>query len=1117
MAYPIATRGGRGPGNASPYVPALGDLVLSGALVVGVASSGTILNATAGSAIASTVSGLTVNSAARTYTYNGSGAAGSTNNGLTETLAGATFSPRGNVVTIVSSAVPAFTSNPSISPQGGNVGGTFSGIDGAMSNGGSILSRRWLLNGTSIGSGTTVVPNSAGSLTFENTGTGNVIATSTAVTVAAVSPTLALSPTSPSVASNAAAGTLVSNISNVPAGATPTVTPNDGRLVIAGDASAGWKVVVGMSALSAGTVNFSVAATGAPGASGVLTVSAAGAGPTAFAYQPETASIMSAQSTAGAPMSAAYNRHLDRLIRIIKGQTTLDNFHYLYLQHPTSEAGFMVNLAKPGTNNLTKIGAPTYTPGVGGGISTTAVTDYYETGIPLSVIQKDNFSFGVHSRTGTAVASTDAGALDSAGAGLFLNCRSATLGLQARAFTTASNTAAINTAAAWSGVGWNTIHRNGSGSFRASHFGVNQGTINTASMTPADLTRTVRLLTASGATSFSVRTLTSAYLTKTALTTAQAEIIEAAMQDWIDCIDFGMPLAEEIGTGDASVTADVVVYSLTPASLCAAYEAKRQGRSVVLLGDWQDSTLWHLAGMPGSGLNWFDIANNPARVSGILRDMIRWANITYYGRATITNETAGNTSQAGMSIEPRAWNMAARRMLDPTRTTGEFPGLDIPIYMSGGVRSAQKTGAVINSITMNDGRVINGKQFIFGDYDGDGVLAIGAPYIQGTEAAGASGEAGNGFRPQLGALVLPTNSTGTVFRLDPYVTPGTPASGLLPDIIPMPSTATGAADPALQSMNFRLTVQSNVNRLRPLDTTPPRNYNAQRFEIIGRMYAAATAAGETFAFASLFELNGIGNGALQDMNSGAGGISTDLPQSGIRVLQAGSDLAARRAVTEDVVDYMRGMFYYVGKSGDSRLSANTVTSMNALGLDALSFLLPGPGKSLGWPDRVYPREPVYQMVSDFVLTGTDTRLASGTTPRSVKTISSMNYRDDKHDLRRVAFDPGDGTGMAIYRQGVVGGAVRNIPVPYEIIVPPRTVATNAFVIAAPSWTKLAHAPGRMEFTLSLMGQSAGIAASIAIRDNVAVQDVTYSNGSSGLRDLMLATPDTITPVLPLTN
>ncbi len=91
--------------------------------------------------------------------------------------------------------------------------------------------------------------------------------------------TLGLSATAPSVAANAVAGTLVSNITNVPAGVTPSVNPNDGRLVIAGDASAGWKVVVGLSALSAGSINFSVAATGATGASRVLTVTAAVATP----------------------------------------------------------------------------------------------------------------------------------------------------------------------------------------------------------------------------------------------------------------------------------------------------------------------------------------------------------------------------------------------------------------------------------------------------------------------------------------------------------------------------------------------------------------------------------------------------------------------------------------------------------------------------------------------------------------------------------------------------------------------------------------------------------------------------------------------------------------------
>jgi len=87
-------------------------------------------------------------------------------------------------------------------------------------------------------------------------------------------PALALSISAPSIAANAAIGTLVSNISNVPAGTTPTVTPNDGRLVIAGDLSVGWKVVTGMSAISVGSINFSVAAAGATAVSGVLAVTA---------------------------------------------------------------------------------------------------------------------------------------------------------------------------------------------------------------------------------------------------------------------------------------------------------------------------------------------------------------------------------------------------------------------------------------------------------------------------------------------------------------------------------------------------------------------------------------------------------------------------------------------------------------------------------------------------------------------------------------------------------------------------------------------------------------------------------------------------------------------------
>lgn len=151
-----------------------------------------------------------------------------------------------------------------------------------------------------------------------------------------------------------------------------------------------------------------------------------------------------------------------------------------------------------------------------------------------------------------------------------------------------------------------------------------------------------------------------------------------------------------------------------------------------------------------------------------------------------------------------------------------------------------------------------------------------------------------------------------------------------------------------------------------------------------------------------------------------------------------------------------------------------------------------------------------------MLNGDDIRKAGGTTPRgSGKIVSTVSYRDDKHDVRRVAFD--DGTGMSIYRQGVLDGGVRAVSVPLDVVLPPTSVATNYQIIGAPSFTKIAWAASRMEFTLGLLGEGAGANAHIAMRDAAPVQTTTYTNGTNGLRELMLSTIDAVVPVIPLTN
>lgn len=170
--------------------PTYGNLALSTPLTAGLSASNiTITGATSGSMITSNVPGLTVNSAGRTATFDGSAVAGSVSNGLVESgLAG--YTDKANAVSV--------------------------GALGALS----------------------------------------------------------VSPSAPSVPTSAAQGSLVATIAGVPSGVTPAFTPNDGRFVVAGDATNGWKIVVGLATLSAGSVSGTVAAQGAVSVSLPITITA---------------------------------------------------------------------------------------------------------------------------------------------------------------------------------------------------------------------------------------------------------------------------------------------------------------------------------------------------------------------------------------------------------------------------------------------------------------------------------------------------------------------------------------------------------------------------------------------------------------------------------------------------------------------------------------------------------------------------------------------------------------------------------------------------------------------------------------------------------------------------
>jgi hypothetical protein len=245
-----------------------------------------------------------------------------------------------------------------------------------------------------------------------------------------------------------------------------------------------------------------------------------------------------------------------------------------------------------------------------------------------------------------------------------------------------------------------------------------------------------------------------------------------------------------------------------------------------------------------------------------------------------------------------------------------------------------------------------------------------------------------------------------------------------------------------------------------------------------------------------------------DVNNGSGGLSTDLPGSGYRYATA-ANRAAQLAVIDDLRDYQLGWFWWHANSGDSRIPSTLVTQFQGFGLDAGTFLDPGPGGLLFWPNRPYQRDPIWRLKNaGYVSTAQDYCKTDGTALRSDKTVAVTSYDCDKHPPWKVA------SGGLLYTQGsvpgsLVAGADKIAPIPLEEIVPDVTVKTNVIVPWASSQTILCWYMGRLEPTGGLKGEAAGVIASMAIDGTVNVQDVDYST----LRTKLLAR-DSNHPILP---
>jgi hypothetical protein len=506
---------------------------------------------------------------------------------------------------------------------------------------------------------------------------------------------------------------------------------------------------------------------------------------------------------------------------------------------------------------------------------------------------------------------------------------------------------------------------------------------------------------------------------------------------------------------------DVCVYGGTAAGIVAAAAAKRRGKSVLLVEPGR-----HLGGMTSGGLGWTDFGNKAA-VGGMSLDFYRRV-----GRAYGKDEPA-------WTFEP---HVAERVFHDLVKEHG------VTVLFEHRLAGVAKDGASIARVTLEHApplangapapaaaagaaRVeVGAAVFIDCTYEGDLMARAGVRYTVGREPVARYGEPLNGVRAR-------TPQHQFQFPVDPYRTPGDPASGLLPLVQPDDGRAPGEGDDAVQAYNFRLCLTNDpANRL-PIE--PPPGYDAARYELLARHVEALAANGKGKTIGELLKPDKV-TPAKTDVNNN-GAVSTDF--IGANYDYPDGDYATRSRIWTEHLHYVQGLLYFLGNA--ERVPAHLREQMNRWGLAKDEFT-----DTAGWPHQLYVRE-ARRMVGRYVITQADCEHRADPVDDSVGLGA---YNMDSHNCRRIVKG-----GMAQNEGDVQVAPAAPYAIPYRAVTPKADECTNLLVPVCLSATHIAYGSARMEPVFMVLAESCAVAACMAIDAKATVQAVDVPRLHEALR------------------
>ena len=529
---------------------------------------------------------------------------------------------------------------------------------------------------------------------------------------------------------------------------------------------------------------------------------------------------------------------------------------------------------------------------------------------------------------------------------------------------------------------------------------------------------------------------------------------------------------------------DVCVYGGTASGVMAALAAGKEGANVILV----EPSRW-LGGMTGGGINHLDWGKGNT-VGGstykILMEGVKEQPRAHGGHAVQGVGNKEYRERFKKAVENRnitvIYNHRVGKVQVGDRTI-DSPIRKDPIAMnesfavtnqSNSIRSisldyapVDETGCPIPVPEKRNAITVSAKVFIDCSYEGDVLGMSGVSYTWGRESREHYDESLAGVRPSL-----------WVHDIDPYIESGNPESGLVPFVQDRKIGALGSADSLSMGYCFRHEFDMSGKGV-PIPA--PTNYDPAEFEVYRR-----AIRGGVDIFSNRHMRTTLNTFTVHKKAPFVGGAQSNRNLMGSTVYGCNEsypngDWETRSKIWKFHQEFLVNSIHFAKTDP----SAPKIMKQRAMKTSFRKGVFDETG---GWPNQLYVRQ-ARRMVSSYVVTQKD--LEGKTDPPHTVGLAAYGVDDWPYAVvvedGKVALQ-GGAFSIVYLDNGKYNGSYK---IPYEAIVPWKGECDNLIVPVCVSASHIAFTSLRMEPVWMVLGESAGVAAAMAVEADISVQDVPY--------------------------